>query len=232
MPHKVLHVLSSDFYAGSVAYALKLSEKQQEEGHEVHVITDNAHFFENVPVVKWPVSKRSMKQRMINIFFIVKFIRKNKITIIHAHSRAASWISFFAAKICKVPLVSTIHGRQVTKGDIYGEKIIGICPNLVEHLQKEMGYDPKKLTFIPNEINTSLLQKFKRTRTTPEIIISVIGRFNGPKGENFGKLVSSVFPTLLEQYTNLQINLIGGEWQSFPEKAKNDYESLRNNYQN
>jgi len=231
-----MHVLSSGFFAGSVAYAIKIAEKQVEDGHTVIMVSDKENLSDKFTCISLPVSNRSVIQRIKNIVFLRKKIKQHHISIVHAHSRAASWISFYALKGSKIPLVSTIHGRQVKqrsarKMDIYGERVIAICSNLINHLIDEIQLDKKKLLAIPNGIDNVNLNGISRDREpSKEKVISVVGRFNGPKGENFSKLVIDVFPKLLEEYPGLIIQLSGSEWKAFPEEGKSVFQDLHLKY--
>ena len=44
----ILHILSSTFFAGSVAYALALTEKQLAENHQVILISDTENLGDNL----------------------------------------------------------------------------------------------------------------------------------------------------------------------------------------
>ncbi|MDP4209776.1 MAG: polysaccharide deacetylase family protein [Bacteroidota bacterium] len=237
MPLRILHVLSSNFIAGSVVYALELARKQTDDGHTVFVATDNDSLPGNFSFIKLPVSKRSLMQRYKNVCELKKIIKEHDISVVHAHSRAASWISYYAVRNSHVPLVSTIHGRQVKhssklkRADVYGEKLIGICPNLVEHLVNEMQFDKKKITLIPNGINPGHIKEYPRSRGNDgDTIISIIGRFNGPKGQMVAKVLSQVFPDLLEKYPSLYLKMVGGEWNDFPAEGKKAYDELKEKY--
>jgi peptidoglycan/xylan/chitin deacetylase (PgdA/CDA1 family)/glycosyltransferase involved in cell wall biosynthesis len=235
MSLRILHILSSNFIAGSTIYAIELSEKQASGGNEVYLITDMLVKSDMFSSVQLPVSNRSFAQRFRNIRFLKKFIHDNQIDIVHAHSRAASWIAYYALRGTKVALVSTIHGRQVKhsslkKLDVYGDRIIGICPNLIFHLKDEMQFEPNKLVFIPNGFDMEVFQKVTRSRDDGKIVISFIGRFNGPKGENIARFVIDVFPKLLQDYPSLCIQLTGGEWDSFPVEGKKAFEELKAKY--
>ncbi len=236
MPLHILHVLSSNFYAGSVAYAVQLAERQVFEGHKVIMVTDVDCLSDKFICIVLPVSKRTLLQRFRNIRFLKKIIRQYDISIVHAHSRAASWVAYYAVRGTSVPLVSTIHGRQVKhrsikKTNVYGNRIIAICNNLITHLINEIKLDKQKLVHIPNGFETDCLKQIKRNRTNDDrTIISFVGRFNGPKGENIAQLVKYVFPDLLQQFPSLGIQLIGGEWESFPIEGKRAYEELEEKY--
>lgn len=232
MPLKILHVFSSDFFAGSVAYALGLAEKQAMEEHDVYMISDSDVFLHINNYYQLPVSNRSMKTRLSNIKFIKKFICKHNINIIHGHSRAASWISYYAVKGTDTALVSTIHGKQVKhskikKLDVFGERIIAICPNLVSHLKDELKFDKQKIRWIPNGLNFESLKQYKNTVSDKNFFtISIIGRLNGPKGVLISNLISKVLVKLLDDFQQLKVQIIGGEWNSLPENGKNDFNIL------
>lgn len=232
---RILHVLSSDFLAGSVIYTLSIAEAQAAQGHDVFILSDT--FFNNKSLKSFalPVSKRSLKQRLHNVRFIKKFIRQNKIDIIHAHSRAASWVAHYAVKNTHIPMLSTAHGilhkqGHMKKVDVYGSRIIAICHNLKEQYAADKRIDESKIVCIPNGIDDKLLDSKNKHIPTPKKVISVIGRFNGPKGENFCELICNVFPQLLSQHTDLAINLVGNQWEDLPENGKKEYARLHKLY--
>jgi peptidoglycan/xylan/chitin deacetylase (PgdA/CDA1 family) len=236
MSLRILHILSSNFYAGSVAYALQLAERQSADGHNVFMVTDQGGLSDKITCLTLPVSDRTLLQRFRNIRFLRKVIRELNISVVHAHSRAASWIAHYAIRGTCVPLVSTIHGRQVKhsplkSNDIYGEKVIAICPHLIEHLANELRMDRQKLAFLPNPLNLEALRKIHRTRANDgSVVISVVGRLNGPKGAHISDLVTHVFPHLLQQHPALSIQIVGGEWDSFPQTGKDAFVHLQSRF--
>ncbi len=236
MPIRILHVLSSNFFAGSVAYAVQLAEKQRAAGHHVVMVTDQAKLSETVTCLTLPVSDRSLLQRFRNIRFLRTVIRDHDIHVVHAHSRAASWIAHFALCGTRVPLVSTIHGRQVKhsplkSNDIYGEKVIAICPQLMEQLATELRMDRQKLVCLPNPLDLDYLTQFQRIRAEDgRIVISVVGRLNGPKGAHIADLVAHVFPQLLQRHPALSVQIVGGEWEAFPQAGKDALAELQSRF--
>ncbi|HIJ94161.1 MAG TPA: polysaccharide deacetylase family protein [Desulfuromonadales bacterium] len=236
MPLRILHVLSSNFFAGSAAYAIQLAERQAADGHDVYMVTDQAGLSDKITCLALPVSNRSLLQRVKNIWFLRKIIHEHDISVVHAHSRAASWISYYALLGTRVPLVSTIHGRQVKhsalkSNAIYGEKVIAICPELVEQLTQELQMNKHKVAFLPNPLDFEALRNITRSRTdNNRTIISVVGRLNGPKGAHISELVIQVFPHLLERHPDLTIQIIGGEWESFPRAGKDAFADLQSRF--
>ncbi len=247
----ILHILSSTFFAGSVAYALALTEKQLAENHNVILISDTENLGNNLSennlkdslkAISYglPVSKRDHIQRFKNIRFIRKIIKNHQIDIIHAHSRAASWLSYFSVIDKKIPLISTIHGRQhlhasTSLFDIYGDKIIAICPNLKEHLIKEVKMKPQKIIVLPNgfdfaHLDKILIENNQEKINQKNIKIAFIGRFNGIKGDVFTTILADIFPEILEKYPNIIIQLIGGELENFNEKGNKAITDLLQKY--
>nr|GFD42910.1 hypothetical protein [Tanacetum cinerariifolium] len=144
-----------------------------------------------------PISQRKYRQRWLNIQALRQLIKEQAIDVVHAHSRAASWVSYFAVRGLPVPLVSTVHGRQhlhtsTSLFDVYGDKVIAICGNLAEHLRTEVKMAPSKLAVIPNGIAFAALgaQPAETSEQVPRM--AFIGRFNGPKGERAAALFEHV----------------------------------------
>ena len=154
---RILHVLSANFFAGSVAYAVALAEAHHREGHQVWLASDAAALPTVAAQVQLPISQRTYGQRLRNIQALRHLVKTHQVDVVHAHSRAASWVSYFALKGLRVPLVSTVHGRQhlhtsTSLFDIYGQKVIAICENLAEHLREEVKMDPAKIVVVPNGV--------------------------------------------------------------------------------
>ncbi len=231
---RIAHIFSSNFLAGSVMYALQLAEKQIEQGHEVILITD-IKVSDTIPTIQLPISDRRYPSRFRNIKQIKKLILEQDIHIIHAHSRAASWVSFFATINTYTALVSTIHGIQgkksIINNKVYGEKVIAICKNVLIQLEEQIQIEKKKLVLIPNGIRFGVTpKKLVEDKRQSGKIISLIGRLNGPKGEIAERFIGEVFPELLEQHPSLSIYILGGEIETFSAFGKIKLEELISKY--
>jgi len=154
---RILHVLSATFFAGSVSYAVHLANTHQAQGHAVWLASDVAELPTTATCVQLPISNRRHGQRLRNVRQLRRLVREHQIDVVHAHSRAASWVCYFALLRLKVPLVSTVHGRQhlhasTSLFDIYGDKVIAICANLRQHLIEEVKMQPEKIVLLPNGV--------------------------------------------------------------------------------
>ena len=93
---------------------------------------------------------------------IRRLIAEHEIDIVHARSRAPAWPAFFAAQAEKVPFVTTYHGiynagsapkrfynSVMAKGDI----VIANSNYTCEHIIREHGTDPDRITVIPRGVD-------------------------------------------------------------------------------
>ena len=224
---RILHVLSAEFFAGSVAYAAQLAEAYRAQGHAVWLLSDVDNLPTGAIQVKAAISNRRYGQRLRNARQIRRLVQREHIDVVHAHSRAASWVSYLALRGLRVPLVSTVHGRQhlhtsTSLVDIYGDRVIAICGNLRTHLVAEVKMDAAKIVAIPNGVafgNEELVVE-ESVAGNPTLRIAFIGRFNGGKGERAAVLLQQVFPALLREFPTLRVALIGGEMEHLPAAGK------------
>ena len=234
---RILHVLSANFFAGSVSYAVHLADAHRAQGHEVWLLSDAATLPTAAHVEQLPISNRRPAQRLRNIRRIRQLVQQQQIDVVHAHSRAASWVAYVALRGLKVPLISTIHGRQhlhasTSLFDIYGDKVIAICANLRQHLIEEVKMRPEKIVLLPNGVAFEAPERQPDIdkKPTSDARISFIGRFNGGKGERAAALLQQVFPVLLAEFPALRLALVGGELEHLPDAGKTALAALQKQF--
>ncbi|MDP1677139.1 MAG: polysaccharide deacetylase family protein [Bacteroidota bacterium] len=212
----ILQVLSQFEVTGAETFAATLADTQIANGHKVFIISDNFYTKTNAIVIAHPIGKRDLKQRRDNITFLMNFIKENNIDIVHAHSRAASWVSYFATRFGDVPLVSSIHGRQHLHFSskiysIYGEKRVAVCKSIYTHLNHELNYPLDTLSLVHNGID---LTKWEFQKHNPpkreKKIVSFVGRLSGFKGDTLLIIVEKIFPEIFKRYKNVEFHIIGG----------------------
>jgi peptidoglycan/xylan/chitin deacetylase (PgdA/CDA1 family) len=219
---RILQLLSQTQPTGAETYALALSDWLTDQGHAVHLISDRLHAPTKQPYTPLAVHGNRWKTRWQSTRFLRRFLRENKIQVIHCHSRAAARLAYWSTWGSKVAVVSTLHGRQPISlskklHDIYGEKCISICENLTAQVTVTLGMNPRKIKLIRNPIATGALPFVEvlapgpaGSSSVPPQRIAWIGRFTGPKGTRAQQFVAQVVPRLLETFPHLQIELIGG----------------------
>ena len=105
---------------------------------------------------------------------LLEVIRKQRVDIVHARSRAPAWSAYWATQISKTPFVTTFHGVYglqnkwkkkynaiMTKGD----RVIAISHFIAEHIQKNYPIDPAKLRIIHRGVD---LKQFDAARIIPQ----------------------------------------------------------------
>lgn len=221
---RILHVLSQIFVSGPEFYVAALSSRHSETGHEIFVVSDSLTADVRGEFHSRPIANRGYPQRIKNIWFLRKFIRAKDIDIVHAHSRAASWVCYYATLGTGVPLISTVHGRQFPHAsarwfDIYGDRVIAVCENLRRHLVREMTMKPDKIELIRNGFDFRTLSPAHDAGPPASAAgrsIAIVGRTNGPKGENIVKVVENVIDPLLGEHGDLRAFIFGGEARDLP----------------
>jgi peptidoglycan/xylan/chitin deacetylase (PgdA/CDA1 family)/glycosyltransferase involved in cell wall biosynthesis len=218
----ILHVLSQFEVTGAEAYAACLIDEQVSSGHKAVVVSDTLTLPTRATYVQLPIGMRSYPQRLRNIIKLVRLIRAHSIDLVHAHSRAASWVSLFATRLTGTAFVSTIHGRQHVHPSskafsIYGRDIITVSSTLKQHLIQDLRFDPDEIVVIPNCIALEKWKKEKLPALSPatpkssndEILIVFIGRLTGPKGDVVRSLLRRILPSILSR-KDIKFQAIGG----------------------
>ena len=218
----ILHVLSQVHPTGSEYYAGSLADQHIQEGHKVIIVSDTLTVRTDARHIVAPIANRKHTSRLRNILFLKKLIRQESIDVVHAHSRASSWVSYFATRGTKIPLISTVHGRQAKHTssksyDIYGDKIIAVCHNILDHLVNEINIKKNKISVIPNGFTFPDLTY--ENKVGQEIIISLFGRTNGPKGQVTAGIIKNVVPEILKFYPKVIFQIAGGKIEDLGSEA-------------
>lgn len=218
----ILHVLSQFEVTGAEVYAVTLAHAQLRRGHNPIIVSDTLSTPTEIPYIQVPVGRRSYPQRLKNIAEISRLIAKNSVHVVHAHSRAASWISYFAAHLMGTAFVSTVHGRQhlhlsSKSFSVYGRHIIAVSESLKEHLTRELGLQSSDIVVIPNGLEIERWAHHRGSASKNQMfgvernvrVILFVGRLSGPKGDIVRFIVSEVVPRL-EHKMNFVYCVIGG----------------------
>lgn len=95
---------------------------------------------------------------------VTKIIKGRKIGLVHAHARIPAWIAEKACEKNGIPMVTTYHGTFVS-GPFWnlvtrpGDLTIAISPDIRDYVVREFGFDPGKITVIPNGIDLSIYRE-------------------------------------------------------------------------
>lgn len=213
---RVLMALSQLELTGAEVYAVDIGNSLGDLGHDIIYASDTLTKKPKGRYIKFNFTKRSILHRIINIIALIILIKREKIDVVHAHSRASAWICHIVCKILKVPMVHTVHGRQPVhksskKFFPSGDKILAVAENIKKNLVEELGVSEEIVEVLRNgiDLKTYSLPKIKDKKNSKEI--SLIGRLSGPKGDIAYELMEKVF-----EYDKYKVKMIGGK--NIPEK--------------
>jgi len=152
---RILHLLSQTHLTGPEVYVATLCRMLVAEGHACFIVSDTLTVDVDADYTKMSIDNRALLNRLRNIVKLILFCRRQRIDLIHAHSRASSWVANFVVKITGAAYVSTIHGRQSRhaakrKTNVYGRHIIVVCEHLHDHVRDELNIKDADVQVIRN----------------------------------------------------------------------------------
>jgi glycosyltransferase involved in cell wall biosynthesis len=203
---------------GAEVYTATLVDYQHQQGHELWVMSDSLHVKIAATYLPMPLHQRSFWQRIKNVHRVRQFIKQHHIDLVHAHSRASIWVGYYALLGTKIPLISTIHGRQKSSlskrlWNVYGDKVITICNNIKMQLQNTVKINSRNIVTIANPVNFP-------SSIPPEHIsasnLVIVSRANGVKAERLWQLIDTQLENLLIRFPALTITIIGVNKENLP----------------
>lgn len=208
----ILMALSQLEVTGAEVYGTVLSDELIRRGNKVYIVSDTLTKPTNAQYEKIEFNKRKLKDRVSQVRKLLKIIKEKDIQVVHAHSRASSWSCAIACRIAKIPLITTIHGRQPVHLSrklvkAFGDYSLSVCENIRDHIVNDLKVKPENITVLRNMINTKEYQKssFADVEKTQKVI-SIIGRLSGPKGDVTYNLLD-----ILHRRKDFKIQVIGGK---------------------
>lgn len=154
----ILHVLSGDFVSGSETSTAALAAEQIKRGHQVFIAAGSFSQPTQAQVILIPIYNRGWAHRVLNVLALRRVIQREGIDLVHAHSRAASWVAHWACRLTGTAVLSTLHGRQhlhfsSRRLNIYGPHCIAVCEDIRDQMLKETSvFKPDGLMVIRNGI--------------------------------------------------------------------------------
>lgn len=213
----ILHILSQKELTGAEVYASALIDTQT-SSHRVYQISNGFFKKNTAEQIPLKVETNSLLEFWKSVFSLRKFLKNQKIHVIHAHSRAASKMAFYARIGLRIGYVSTVHGRQHVSFskkvfNQYGDFAVAVCEKIAEQLSDEFKYNTRRIKTIPNPIDS---QKFifspPRTKSNESNIynIAIIGRTSGPKKNRTEVFIKNFSKILNKKNIQHTFTLIGG----------------------
>tara|TARA_B100000767_G_scaffold156125_1_gene146801 strand:- start:3824 stop:4966 length:1143 start_codon:yes stop_codon:yes gene_type:complete len=235
----VLQVLPDLNSGGVEKGVLEVNKYLIKKGHRSIVISNGGRMVDglisdNGEHYKLAVGKKNL-QTLFIIPKLIKFIKKNKIDVVHARSRLPAWVCYFALKFIEKntcpAFITTFHGTySVNKYSSImakGDKVIVVSKTIKKYVLKNYKVDKKKLflnyrgvskkEFSPRYSASKEWLKIwyeEFPQTKEKIILTIPARITRIKGQDhFIKVIDKI----VKKYPNIHGLIIGEE------KSKSKY---------
>lgn len=206
---RILLIIKNFDFGGAENHVRELANSLTDTGEDVHVIGAKgrqvSQLNKNVHYV--PMRMRSALLTVQFIYLII-YVIKHKIQIIHAHQRLPVFLSCLAGKITGIPVIATVHGR--TRFDLrtsisrkYPARIIFVSRHVLEVSAK---YDEikSKSVIIPNWVALPRKESGKIPYS-----ITYVSRIDSKHSALIMMIISEILYDLAKIYPEITFRIIG-----------------------
>ena len=173
---KIAHLLSSKIFAGIEQHVYELSSFMSDTSDQVIICDEDIHH--HMDRIKTTDLNIGSRYSPLNTYKLIKFLKKNNVSILHCHGAKASTIGKGVRIFSNIKVVSTIHGHKKNNNAFTNiDAVIGVNKLLNKNIPGS--------TYISNWFNPSHTGE-RSSRSGP---IIAIGRLEKVKG--FDQLIKS-----------------------------------------
>jgi len=135
-----------------------------------------------------PMASKNPLVMRANVNRLIELIRREKVDIVHARSRAPAWSAYHATKRTKTHFVTTFHGtysqgnalkRAYNSVMTKGEKVIAISSFIAGHMRRVYGVPAEKIRVIPRGVD---MVRFDASTVSAERLVALAGQWRVPDG--------------------------------------------------
>jgi glycosyltransferase involved in cell wall biosynthesis len=133
-----------------------------------------------------PVHTKNPITMLGNAARLVDLIRQEKVSIVHARSRAPAFAALWAAQVTRTPFVATYHGIYKAQNSLKrwynavmtrGDLVIANSDYTRDHILAEHTVDPAKVVSIPRGVD---LDRFNPGWVTPDRVAALRAAWDAP----------------------------------------------------
>ena len=225
---RILHITTHLNKGGITSYLSSLAEGLIKKGHDIFIASsggeDEGEFLNNnIKLINIPIrTKKEISPSVLFSYFALRrFLSRNNIDIIHAHTRVTQVLASLLSRKFRIPLVTTCHGFfnprwHRKKFPCWGHKTIAISRQVKKHLISEFklseeniclvhnGVDMDKIRVLSSEEIYKLKEEIGIEKET--FVVGTAARFSSVKGLEY--LVRAL-PEVLKTVSNVALLLIG-----------------------
>src|SRR5712691_8258100 len=191
-PPAVLQVIPSLVSGGAERGTIDLAGALAASGWTAYVASSGGPMENQLARVgarhlKLPLASKNPLVMRRNVAALTEIIRRHKIDIVHARSRAPAWSAWSAARAARRRFVTTFHNaydrdlplkRWYNSVMARGERVIAISDFVGEHVAQIYGVGPDRLRIIPRGVD---LAAFDPHRVSGERVAALATRWRVPE---------------------------------------------------
>src|SRR6266702_38057 len=192
-PPAVLQVIPSLVSGGAERGTIDLAGALAASGWTAYVASSGGPMENQLARVgarhlKLPLASKNPLVMRRNVAALTEIIRRHKIDIVHARSRAPAWSAWSAARAARRRFVTTFHNAYDTDLPLKhwynsvmarGERVIAISHFVAEHAAAVYGIDADRLRTIPRGVD---LRTFDPGRVGGERVAALAAQWRVPDG--------------------------------------------------
>lgn len=214
---RILLLISSLTAGGAETHVCSLAEELSRGGHTVTVASAGGGLAEGlsrhgISHRRIPLARRSPLSLLRAHGQLRRFLRAERIDLIHAHSRIPARLVKGMAKRRGIPVVVTAHARFscgffLRRLSYWGDRSIAVSEDLGHYLKECYGVERDRITVIPNGVDISIFSpREKGESDKPRVVF--LSRLDDDCSRG-AFLLCELAPSLSEAFPKLEI-LIGG----------------------
>jgi glycosyltransferase involved in cell wall biosynthesis len=224
-------------WGGQAHHVLELARGLRERGHEVFAIAQpGSEFARRARAAEFQVAEIPMisgiRAQIASTLRLARFLRKNRIDVLHCHDPRDHQLGCFAAPLGGVgALIRTKHNVLPLRNAVsrwlsrsLTDKLIGVS-DATARVLVDSGIEPDHVVTIYNFIDTG---DFEPGPPDPELratlglregdpVIGSVGRLHRSKG--IADLIHAI-PALAGKFPGLRVLLVGGGYEQWQELAR------------
>jgi len=155
-------------HAGAAdAGALDLVRILKSNGHRAIVVSNGGRLESEIAstgaeFVRLDVASHNPLTMLRRAFALARMVRERRCDLIHAHGRAAAWSGYVAARMSRVPLLTTWYKgfrdqnalKHLYNGVmVRGERVIAVSDQLAELIVERYSLAPERIAVVPASID-------------------------------------------------------------------------------
>ena len=246
---KIVQLLPELNEGGVERGVVELGRELVKNGHKSIVISGGGKLVKELEDdgnlhVEFDLFSKNPLSAIWRVFGLRKILIKLNPDVLHVRSRVPAWLTYFANKSLKIPIVSTVHGfnsvsfysRIMTQAD----SVICVSGAIKEYIQKHYDTSEEKITIIPrgidlekfnpSNLDSDFIENFKKQfELNNQFIVTSVGRITQLKDlETFIKSIGLI----QKKFSNVVGLIVGGvrvDKQNYFESLKDLVNSLHVN---